>query len=90
MSESPQDIAKQIVARHRGRVAAKDAQAELKLVMEITLAVSDARAGTESARPEDVPTPPPPPSAQEVASRKVLEGKPLSGQDEDAIIFGNM
>ena len=87
MSEgSAQETARQIVARYQQRKALDDQQAELKLTMEIAIALSDERAGRKhEATVADVP--PAPPSRAAVIASKIAGGERLTEEEENHILF---
>jgi hypothetical protein len=91
--------ARLIVARHRAREAAGDPQAEAKLLIEIARALSVAQSEHNANGVEDmtvrragstVPGPATPTDRARIAMTKVLEGKPLTSDDEDAILFDGL
>ena len=97
------EMAQQIVQRYEMRLTAGDAQAKAKLVNEIAIALSDVRANvgvTEAVanmlgkKPESERTPPPDPAARSgrslAISKKILNGQPLTGDEENDIIFGGL
>ncbi len=81
--------ARLIVARHRAREAAGDPHAEAKLLIEIARALSVARS-QEHMTVQRVPGPATPTDRARIAMTKVLQGKPLTGEDEDAILFDGL
>ncbi len=83
-SVSNDELAAEIVARFSKRRAKSDPKAEIKLSYEIGIAISDCEHTHEIARPIYVPAPP---ASPEEAYDKVVRGKPLSDQEEDAIVF---
>ena len=91
------EMAQQIVQRYEMRLTAGDAQAKAKLVNEIAIALSDmhtnvgiTEAVANSLRKKREAEPPVALDPGMTISEKILNGKPLSGAEEDDIIFGGM
>lgn len=79
---------KQLVGCHLDRVQRGDKHAEQRLVIEISIALSDAKSvdgrhTVEEAKPAS-PTP------EQAASAKVLRGERLTAAEEAAILFGGI
>ena len=86
--ERPQSIAKELVARYRERVQCNDKDAELKLLTEIAIALSNAKSETAPVRVEEVP--PEPQSRHAIACSKAARGERLTPEDEDAVLLGQI
>ncbi len=90
----PQKSAQEVFERFTRRRSRSDQKAEYLLVIEIGIALHDTdhRAGTFGPRKDvskiQAPDNTPPSAAKTYA--KVIEGLPITGADEDAVLFGDL
>jgi len=90
----PEKAAQEVFERFRTRRARSDPKAEYLLVMDIGVALHDAEHYAQNFKPIMVPRKPEvpdctPPSAAKTYA-KVIEGRRLTGADEDAVLFDDL
>jgi hypothetical protein len=91
----PEPAVREIANSFQQRRAHGDAEAVHKLAVEITVAIHDARHRRKTARPIWVPaeqvveTADSQPASASRSYAKAAQGRPLTDEDEDAILFGD-
>jgi hypothetical protein len=90
----PGNDARQVWDRFRKRRSRSDPKAEYLLVMDIGVALHDAEHNAQNFKPIMVPRRPEvpdrtPPSAANTYA-KVVDGRPITGADEDAVLFDDL
>ncbi len=90
----PEKDAHEVFGRFRTRRSRSDPKAEYLLVMDIGVALHDAEHYAQNFKPiivqrkPEMPDHSPPSAAKTYA--KVIAGRPLTGADEDAVLFGDL
>jgi len=90
----PEKAAQDVFERFRTRRSRSDPKAEYLLVMDVGVALHDAEHYAQNfkpiiaARKPEVPDRTPPSAANTYA--KVLDGRPITGADEDAVLFDDL
>ncbi len=92
----PEPAAREVITRFKERRARSDDKAEQKLAAEIAIAINDARHWRATARPiirqaeQVAEAADNQPASANRTYAKVLQGRPLKEEDEDAVLFGDI